>query len=87
MRLEELQRGGVRGVVLVDVRVEGAGIYEQSYRGSSEARISSMRAAVSDVPLRPALAARSLRRSVRPRWVVIASLVSSDTVMPLRLAS
>ena len=87
MRFEQLERSLVRTIVLVGVRVEGPGVDEERYCSSSAARISSMRSAVSEDPLRPAFAASSRRRSGAPRWAEIASLVSSDTVMPLRLAS
>lgn len=66
VRLEQLERSLVSAVVFVGVCVERAGIDEERYRESSVARISSMRAAVSDEPLRPAFAARSRRRSGAP---------------------
>ena len=49
-------------VVCVDVGVERAGVYEESYRETSSRRISSMRTETSCEPLRPAAEAINFRR-------------------------
>jgi hypothetical protein len=73
-------------IVLVDVSVEWARVDDQRDRPASLRRISSMRRAVSRRPLRPAFAA-IMRLRPAPRWDSMASLVTSDTVVPRRLAS
>ena len=66
---EQLERGGVVGVVGVDVGVERPGIDDESgYRPTSAARISSIRPEMSWRPLWPAPAApRARRPEVFPR--------------------
>lgn len=73
-------------IILIDIRVQGTGIYEKRYRRTSLRKISSMRSDVVLRPLRPALEANS-RRPFPPRWVSIASRVRSETVVPRRAAS
>ena len=82
---QEIEAGRVMPVVGVDVGVEGAGVNDQCDSGTSDARISSMRSDTSARPLRPAAAAPSRRRG--PRWLSMASLVSSEMVIPRRCAS
>ena len=73
-------------VVGIDVRVEGSCVYQDGYDSTSDARISSIRIEMSLLPLRPAPAAPS-RRSRSPKWVSMASRVSSEMVIPRRCAS
>jgi hypothetical protein len=84
---EQLQAGGVVGVVCVDVGVEGAGVEDQRDGAISAARISSIRSEVSLWPLRPAAAALSCRRPPAPRCCSSAVRVTSAIVTPRRSAS
>ncbi len=88
--LEEVEAGGVVGIVAVDVGVQRTGVDDQRDPGTSAARMSSMRSEMSVWPLAPAPAARSERRPplpLPPRWASIASRVRADTVVPRRSAS
>ena len=82
---QEIEAGRVMPVVGVDIGVERAGVNDQCDDDTSDARISSMRSDTSARPLRPAAAAPSRRRG--PRWLSMASLVSSEMVIPRRCAS
>ena len=84
---EQLQAGGVVGVVGVDVGVEGAGVEDQRDGAISEARISSIRSETSLCPLRPAAAALRRRRPPVPRCCSKAVRVTSAIVTPRRSAS
>jgi hypothetical protein len=84
---EQLQAGGVVGVVGVDVGVEGASVEDQRDGAISEARISSIRSETSLWPLRPAAAALSCRRPPAPRCCSSAVRVTSAIVTPRRSAS
>jgi len=84
---EQLQAGGVMGVVGVDVGVEGASVEDQRDGAISEARISSIRSETSLWPLRPAAAAPSCRRPPTPRCCSSAVRVTSAIVTPRRSAS
>jgi hypothetical protein len=57
VRAEQLQAGEMMAVVGVDRGVEGAGVDNDRYLGTSAARISSIRSEMSVRPLRPAPAA------------------------------
>ena len=88
MVLQELEARVVVPVVGVDVGVQGSRVDEQRYRFTSARRISSIRSEMSEWPLCPAPAARSLRFPLRsPRCASIASRVSSETVVSRRSAS
>jgi hypothetical protein len=67
MGLEQLEAGGVMGVVGVDVGVEGARVDDQRDRRLSARMISSMRSEMSLRPLRPAAFAPSRRRRLTSR--------------------
>lgn len=54
---QQFERFGVVAIVGVDVGVEGSGVDQRGYVGTSAARISSMRSEMSSRPLRPAPAA------------------------------
>ena len=84
---EQLQAGGVVGIVGVDVGVEGPGVEDQRDGAISEARISSIRSETSLWPLRPLAAAPSRRRPPTPRCCSSAVRVTSAIVTPRRLAS
>jgi hypothetical protein len=81
MRFEKPQTCVVIAVVFVYVGVQRSGIDDQRDLRASSRMISSMRRAVSCVPLRPAFAASSFRRARPPRWISIASRVMSATVL------
>ena len=67
MGFEKFQRGRVVRIVGIDVGVERTGVDDdRGYRPTSAARISSMRSETSLLPLRPAAAAPSRRRSEGP---------------------
>ena len=85
MGSQQFQAGCVVPVAGINVCIQGASVDDQRDDGTSLARISSMRSETSARPLRPAAAAPSRRRG--PRWLSIASRVSSEMVMPRRLAS
>jgi hypothetical protein len=85
--LEQLQAGGVVGVVGVDVGVERAGVEDQRDGAISEARISSIRSEMSLWPLRPLAAASRRRRPPAPRCCSSAVRVTSAIVTPRRSAS
>jgi hypothetical protein len=87
MGLEQLQAGGVVGVVGVDVGVEGPGVKDQRDGAISAARISSIRSETSLWPLRPLAAAPRRRRSPAPRCCSNAVRVTSAIVTPRRSAS
>ena len=75
-------------IVSIDVRKERPGIDDQSDEPNSIARISSIRSEMSVRPLAPAPAARNRLRPARPpRCASIASLVTSEIVVPRRCAS
>lgn len=84
---EQLQAGGVVGVVGINVGVEGASVEDQRDGAISEARISSIRSETSLWPLRPAAAALSCRRPPAPRCCSSAVRVTSAIVTPRRSAS
>jgi len=84
---EQLQAGGVVGVVGIDVGVEGAGVEDQRDGAISAARISSIRSETSLWPLRPPAAAPSCRRPPVPRCCSSAVRVTSAIVTPRRSAS
>jgi hypothetical protein len=83
---EEFQGFVVVVVVGVDVGIERSGVDNDRYGATSSRRISSIRTETSCEPLWPAAAAIRRRRPAGrdPRWVSIASRVSSDTVTRLR---
>ncbi len=88
--LEQFEAGFVVCIVGVDVGVQRSGVDDQgAYRSHSRLRISSIRADTSERPLRPAAAAPNRRRAPvgAQRYWVIASRVSSATVIPRRAAS
>ena len=85
--LQQLQTGGVVGVVSVDVGVKRPGVADQRDAGISEARISSIRSETSLQPLRPAAAAPRRRPSPPPRCRSSAVLVTSAIVTPRLAAS
>jgi hypothetical protein len=88
MALEQLEAFLVVRVIGVDVGIEGARVDDEGYRDTSARRISSIRTEMSCEPLRPALAASSLRLPfAAPRWASTASRVRSEIVMPRRSAS
>jgi hypothetical protein len=84
---EQLQAGGVVGVVGVDVCVEGARVEDQRDGAISAARISSIRSETSLWPLRPLAAAPSRRSPPAPRCCSSAVRVTSAIVTPRRSAS
>ncbi len=85
MGFEEVDAFVVMIVVRIDVGIERTGIDEDGYLDTSSRRISSIRTETSCDPLRPAAVAIMRRRPVGrvPRWLSMASRVSSDTVMRL----
>jgi hypothetical protein len=87
MGLEQLQAGGVVGVVGVDVGVKGPGVEDQRDGAISAARISSIRSETSLWPLRPLAAAPRRRRPPAPRCCSNALRVTSAIVTPRRSAS
>lgn len=89
MRFQERESFDVVVVVGVDVGVERSGVDKDRYWATSSRRISSIRTETSWDPLLPAPAAIIRRRPVGrdPRWLSMASLVSSETVTRLRSAS
>lgn len=87
MRLQQLEAGGMMGVVGVDVGVERSGVDDQRDGAISEARISSIRSETSLCPLRPAPAAPRRRRPPAPRCCSSAVRVTSAIVTPRRCAS
>ncbi len=88
MGLEKFEARLVVSIVSIDVGEQRPGVDDQSDEPNSAARISSIRSEISVRPLAPAPAARSRLRPVRPpRCASIASLVSSEIVVPRRCAS
>lgn len=59
---QEVERRRMVAVVGVDIGVEGSCVDQDRFRGTSAARISSIRSEMSSQPLRPAAAARRWRR-------------------------
>lgn len=87
MCLQQFEARGMVRVVGVDVRIERAGVDDQSDCDSAR-MISSTRSEMSLRPLRPAAAAPSLRRDpVVPRCASSAVRVISAMVVPRRCAS
>lgn len=82
---QQVKRCTMVPIIGIDVCVQRASVYDETDDPTSPARISSIRSEMSTCPLLPAPAAASLRRL--PRWAAIASLVSSETVIPRLLAS
>jgi len=80
VRFEKLQRWHVVGVVGVDVRIKRPRVdNKRTYRKTSAARISSIRSEMSVRPLRPAAAARRLRRPRgSPKYASSASRLISE---------
>lgn len=86
MRLKQRKTCFVVAIILVDVGVKRSGVNQKSYLVASRRRISSMRRAVFLRPLRPAFAAMNRRRPL-PKCDSMASLVTSEMVLPLLAAS
>lgn len=84
---QQLEAGGVMGVVGVDVGVEGTRVDDQRDGTVSEAMISSIRSEMSLCPLRPLAAAPNRRRPPAPRCCSSAVRVTSAIVTPRRSAS